>query len=117
MTFRLNPEDGEPRHLYCLLEPMEKDGCLVNFLNLPNWDVQPFQEDEDRYVVLARPLTACSACPTCGSVALVKNGTDESQVHDLPAQGKQVVIRVKRQRYLCRDCRASCSQPLPDVDE
>jgi len=89
----------------------------MNFLNLPSWDIQPFQEDEDRYVVLARPFTVCAACPTCGRFALVKNGTDESQVHDLPAQAKHVVIRVKRQRYLCRACRTSCSQPLPDVDE
>ena len=73
-------------------------------------------EDEDRYIVLAQPLTACSACPTCGSTALVKNGRDDSCVHDLPAQGRHVLIQVKRQRYFCKDCRTSCSQPLPDVD-
>ena len=89
----------------------------MNFLNLPNWDIINSQEDDERYVVLARPLTGYTACPACGSIALVKNGRDVQQIHDLPAQGKQVVIQVKRQRYLCRDCRASCSQPLPDVDE
>ena len=68
-------------------------------------------------MVLARPLTGYTVCPACGSTALVKNGRDIQHLHDLPAQGKQVLIQVQRQRYLCRDCRASCSQPLPDVDE
>jgi len=68
-------------------------------------------------VVLAQPLTGYTACPACGSTAFVKNGRDVQHLHDLPAQGKQVVIQVQRQRYLCRACRASCSQPLPDVDE
>ena len=68
-------------------------------------------------MVLARPLTGYTACPACGSTALVRNGRDIQHLHDLPAQGKQVMIQVQRQRYLCRDCRASCSQPLPDVDE
>lgn len=89
----------------------------MNFLNLPSWDVQDLQEDEDRYVVLAQPRTSYSACPVCGGTALVKNGRDVQQIHDLPAQGKQVMIQVRRQRYLCRDCRVSCSQSLPDVDE
>jgi transposase len=75
----------------------------VNFLNLPKWEVTPLQEDDDRYVMLARPLTPCTTCPTCGSVALVKNGTEASQVRDLPAQGKHVLIQVKRQRYCCKD--------------
>ncbi len=89
----------------------------MNFLNLPNWDIIHSQEDDERYVVLAQPLTGYTACPACGSVALVKNGRDVQHLRDLPAQGKQVVIQVQRQRYLCRDCRASCSQPLPDVDD
>ena len=67
--------------------------------------------------MLAQPLTGYTACPACGSTAFVKNGRDVQHLHDLLAQGKQVVIQVQRQRYLCRACRASCSQPLPDVDE
>ncbi len=89
----------------------------MNFLNLPKWDIINSQEDDERYVVLVQPLTGYTACPACGSTALVRNGRDTQHLHDLPAQGKQVVIQVQRQRYLCRDCRTSCSQPLPDVDE
>jgi len=89
----------------------------MNFLNLPNWDIINSREDDERYVMMAWPQTGYAACPTCGSTAIVKNGRDVQHIHDLPAQGKQVVIQVKRQRYLCRDCRVSCSQPLPDVDE
>lgn len=57
----------------------------MNFLNLPNWDIIDSQENDERYVVLAQPLTGYTACPACGSVALVKNGRDVQHLRDLPA--------------------------------
>jgi predicted nucleic-acid-binding Zn-ribbon protein len=94
--------------LYCWLEQTYPDvSSQVNFLNLPTGILSTERRDDERYVVLAQPLTGYTACPACGSTAFVKNGRDVQHLHDLPAQGKQVVIQVQRQRYLCRDCRAS----------
>jgi hypothetical protein len=50
--------------LYCWLEQTYPDvSSQVNFLNLPNWDIIHSQEDDERYVVLAQPLTGYTACP------------------------------------------------------
>jgi hypothetical protein len=57
----------------------------VNFLNLPNWVSSTERRDDERYMVLARPLTGYTVCPACGSTALVKNGRDIQHLHDLPA--------------------------------
>src|SRR5258708_27196437 len=89
----------------------------VNFLNLPNWEIINSQEDDERYVVIARPLTGYTACPACGGTAFVKNARGVSPLYHLPAHGKQVLIPVPRQRYLCLHFRPSFSQPFPAVDK
>lgn len=88
----------------------------VNFLNLPCWEIIQVEESEERYVVLARPRYTLTACPTCGSSSIIGHGTDAQVVRDLPAQGKQVCLHIKRRRFLCKACRTSCFEPLPGVD-
>ena len=90
---------------------------IVNFLNLPEWLILDVIEEDDRYIVTARPASDCLVCPSCGQAALVKHGTDAQVIRDLPAQGKQVVIHVVHQRYRCKRCRKTCFQRLPNTDE
>ena len=89
----------------------------MNFLNLPNWNITTSTESEDAYLVEARPLSLPSCCPHCASCLFVKHGTDIQRIHDLPSQGKHVLIRVKRQRFRCKSCRKTFFEPLPDLDE
>jgi transposase len=89
----------------------------VNFLNLPCWEIIQVEESEEHYIVLARPRYTLTACPTCGSSSIIGHGTDAQMVRDLPAQGKQVCLQIKRRRFLCKVCRKTCFEPLPDVEE
>src|SRR5258708_25393151 len=89
----------------------------VNFLNLPNWEIINSQEDDERYVVIARPLTGYTACPACGGTAFVKNRKDVPTLYHLPAHGQHVPIPVQRQRYFCPHRSASYSRPFPHLNE
>ena len=91
----------------------------VNFLNLPSWVILSSKETEDDYEIIARPGTTLTTCPYCGSAGILKHGTDAQIIRDVPSHGKRVAIHVDRQRFRCTnsDCKKTCFEPLPDVDE
>ncbi len=91
----------------------------VNFLNLPSWVILSSKETEDDYDIAARPAASLTTCPYCESTELLKHGTDAQIIRDVPSHGKRVAIHVDRQRFRCMnpDCKKTCFEPLPDVDE
>jgi transposase len=89
----------------------------VDILNLPGWHVIGCEAGEERYDIHARVASCGSACVACGSLAVVKHGTDAQVVRDLPCHGKYVVIHVDRHRYRCKQCQKTWFEPLPEVDE
>lgn len=95
----------------------------MNVLNLPDWKVTAVDNRADETVVTAAYEKHPSTCHKCGAVGnllngvLLKFGSTKLSVADLPAYGKRTTILVTRQRYRCRDCKATFVQPLPDLDD
>jgi len=54
-----------------------------------------------------------NVCPRCGKRHLVKNGYRIRDFIGLPIGGKKVVIRMKVQRYKCRDCDYDQQERIP----
>ena len=52
-------------------------------------------------------------CPRCGKRHLVKNGYRFRDFVGLPIGGKKVIIRMKVQRYKCRDCDYDQQESIP----
>ena len=52
-------------------------------------------------------------CPRCGKRHLVKNGYRFRDFVGLPIGGKKVIIRMKVQRYKCRDCDYDQQERIP----
>ena len=52
-------------------------------------------------------------CPRCGKRHLVKNGYRMRDFIGLPIGGKKVLIRMKVQRYKCRDCDYDQQERIP----
>ena len=52
-------------------------------------------------------------CPKCGRRHLVKNGYRMRDFIGLPVGGKRVIIRMKVQRYKCRDCDYDQQEKIP----
>ena len=53
------------------------------------------------------------ACPKCGKFHLVRNGFRIRDFIGLPIGGKKVIIRMKVQRYKCRDCDYDQQERIP----
>ncbi|KWW30086.1 MAG: Transposase IS204/IS1001/IS1096/IS1165 family protein, partial [bacterium P3] len=52
-------------------------------------------------------------CPRCGKRHLVKNGYRIRDFVGLPIGGKKVIIRMKAQRYKCKDCDFDQQERIP----
>lgn len=51
-----------------------------------------------------------SSCPVCGNLdssRIIKHGSKKSIVRILPVNGQPAVIRLKKQRFLCKECNST----------
>ncbi|KDE67975.1 hypothetical protein FUSO4_01565, partial [Fusobacterium necrophorum DJ-1] len=71
-------------------------------------DIQRVQKKQIYSKVLHATLTKDTcACPHCNSLHTVKNGFKTSLVRFIPFQEYAIQIALKKQRFLCRDCKRS----------
>lgn len=54
-----------------------------------------------------------TVCPKCGKCHLVKNGFRMRDFLALPIGGKKVIVRMKVQRYKCKDCDYDHQEKIP----
>lgn len=63
-------------------------------------------------------IPAC--CPICGSVnenySIIKYGTKSSNIKLLPFNGEPLILRLRKQRFLCKDCNQTFSAKTSIVD-
>ncbi len=52
-------------------------------------------------------------CPSCGARSIVKNGYRQRDFVGLPIGGKRVTIRMKVQRYKCKECDFDQQENIP----
>lgn len=91
---------------------------MPNSLHLADWTVIKSEIVDDALHVSASYDVQPDSCPACGVVGqLYRHAKQRQPFRDAPAFGRQVVIFVNRQRWRCRECGTTFSQPLPDMDE
>ncbi len=55
----------------------------------------------DRVTITAQPRTPSAACPGCGHPSSAVHSFYERRLHDLPWQGRPVVLRIRARRFRC----------------
>ncbi len=85
-------------------------------LNIPGLKQVSHVDTPDRYTIEAVTADFLPACD-CAGPRLVSNGRKTVEFADTPIHGKQVVVRVHRQRYLCRGCGETHYADIPGVNE
>ncbi|MDK4473423.1 ISL3 family transposase [Fusobacterium necrophorum] len=79
-------------------------------------DIQRVQKKQIYSKVLHATLTKDTcACPHCHSQTTVKNGFKTSKVRYLPFQNYPIIIALKKQRFLCKECHHSFTLETPIV--
>lgn len=88
----------------------------MNILNNPDWTVTDVVESTN-IEVTATYTPQPTACLLCGTVGtFYKHGTQKQKVKDLPTLGRPTVITLARQRYRCRSCGQTFSQPVEGMN-
>ena len=84
---------------------------------LHGYECVDFNEIDDEIDVRLR-LPSPTACEQCGTVGqLVKNGSRDMGVPDLPVHDKPVTVWIDRQRFRCKACGCTFRQALPEMAE
>ncbi|WP_035937200.1 transposase family protein, partial [Fusobacterium necrophorum] len=79
-------------------------------------DIQRIQKKQIYSKVLHATLTKDTcACPHCHSQTTVKNGFKTTKVRYLPFQNYPIIIALKKQRFLCKECHHSFTLETPIV--
>lgn len=90
---------------------------MTNAIWMPGYAISREAVEDGVKTFLVECLTTVDACPKCGVIGrLYKHGTDEVSFQDAPSFGVKVIIRVRVQRYRCRECGSTSVQPLPGMD-
>lgn len=83
------------------------------------------ETDTDIVIRVKRRPDAYEACPLCGNVVCVPNGSRLVRYRDIPTRGKKVTIEWERQRFLCMPmadgtgdaCGKSSTDTHPDLHD
>lgn len=90
----------------------------MDILGLRGYRVEHVQQTRTDYTITAATTAESESCPFCEVPdRLVKFGTKAQTVLDAPMRGKNVILKVNRQRYRCRNCGRTHSAPLLHIDE
>ena len=67
----------------------------------------------NRIILHVQAKERIRCCPCCGSRSVVKNGYRLRDFVGLPIGGKRVTIRMKVQRYKCKECDFDQQENIP----
>lgn len=73
-------------------------------------------DNGQNYIAHAAVTLKATACPKCNHDKLYGFGTRSVRIVDLPIHGKQVLINLERQRYMCRKCKHAFMPAHPEID-
>lgn len=90
---------------------------LSNELQLPEFEIYNKTEKDGVLYYSVTPVETPKRCPHCGSTMIVKNGSVDRFVRDLPIYGKPVAITISTNRYKCRACEQSFTPSFESVDD
>lgn len=90
---------------------------MPDLYKLLGYEIFDYQENDDDILANARTISPHRCCPECQSLNFKKHGVREALYMDTPSQGKRVGIRVYRQRYRCKACKAIFIDRLIAMDE
>jgi len=68
-------------------------------------------------VCVAEGTTAPRKCPSCAADNFYRHGLKVQDIRDVPQDGYQVVIRLRRRRYRCKNCGRTVLEPIASLHE
>jgi transposase len=90
---------------------------MTKLLNLPGIIVEDGKEIEETLILSIEVSRKTAVCPRCGQSSHHLHENKRYLVRDLPMSNRQVILRVNRRRFKCKNCRKPFSEILDFVGE
>jgi transposase len=90
---------------------------MTDLLHLTCLAADHIEEDDHSYVITAVNRFPEKMCGNCGSASIRKYGSREQIFNDTPIHGKQVILKVQRQRYRCNQCKKLWHEEIPELSK
>ncbi|MEG1313883.1 MAG: ISL3 family transposase [Bacilli bacterium] len=82
-----------------------------------DWLSREARNNRSVNMITGRLVSTDRLCPQCGFLTCVKNGTYQT-ISQLPEVGRRpTYLKLKRERYICKNCRSTCSASTSLVDD
>lgn len=93
---------------------MSTNNYILNLLGIEDKNItivntnESLKKNNITYKVIDANLTyTADVCPICGNMEInriIKHGTKSSDIKLLPINGNPTILRLKKQRFLCKEC-------------
>lgn len=83
------------------------------FLNLEGVSIKKVVQADSFIKIFIQSQPAEQTCPCCGAKTKRIHDYRLQEVQDIPLQGKQVILVLRKRRYLCPSCRKRFTEPYP----
>lgn len=84
---------------------------------LPRFSVDRIVKGEEAFSAAVHLSDSALSCPRCSSAHLLKMGSRDRSIKDVPYRGKPVVIVASVRRFKCGACGVTFMEPIDGVDE
>ena len=81
-----------------------------------NIEIDDVQAKKSSFYAWGHLTYSLTVCPHCGANTIVRNGFKLTNIRLLPTQEKPTVLKLKKQRYLCKTCHHSTMAKTSLVD-
>ncbi len=78
---------------------------MTNILNLPGVIVEDYKQTAETLILVVKSQTKTANCPLCGQCSHHLHQNYRYLVRDLPMGDREVILRVNRRRFKCKNCR------------
>jgi transposase len=78
---------------------------MTNILNLPGVIVEDYKQTAETLILVIKSQTKTANCPLCGQCSHHLHQNYRYLVRDLPMGYREVILRVNRRRFKCKNCR------------
>ena len=85
---------------------------MTNILNLPGVIVEDYKQTAETLILVVKSQTKTANSPFCGQFSHYLHQNYRYLVRDLPMGDREVILRVNRRRFKCKNCRKPFNERL-----
>ena len=90
---------------------------MTNILNLPGVIVEDYKQTASTLILVIKSQRKTANCPLCGQSSHHLHQNYRYLVRDLPMGDREVILRVNRRRFKCKNCRKPFNERWEFIDK